>query len=159
MQLSFGDSLVSRDVRQTLTRDQLCLQVLRCRSKVTSHGVEDGLDAMMGTNLLFFTKGRRTERVWYYDLANLKVNKSTPFTLDKLDDFFQLLPDRADGERSWSVSRSEIEAKNYDLKRVNPNRKLDEDTRTPEELLDLIEAKGREVAEAIAELRRLGNGR
>jgi hypothetical protein len=159
MQLSFGDSLVSRDVRQTLTRDQLCLQVLRCRSKVTSHGVEDGLDAMMGTNLLFFTKGRRTERVWYYDLANLKVNKSTPFTLDKLDDFFRLLPNRADGERSWSVSRSEIEAKNYDLKAVNPNRKLDEDTRTPEELLDLIEAKGREVAEAVAELRRLGTGR
>ena len=28
-------------------------------------------------------------------------------------------------------------------------------SRTPEELLDLIEAKGREVAEALAELRRL----
>jgi hypothetical protein len=28
------------------------------------------------------------------------------------------------------------------------------DTRTPEELLDLIEAKGREIAEAIALLRR-----
>jgi len=31
--------------------------------------------------------------------------------------------------------------------------KGDEDTRTPEELLDLIEAKGREVAEALAVLR------
>lgn len=37
----------------------------------------------------------------------------------------------------------------------SPNAKADEDARTPEELLDVIEAKGREVAEAIAELRRL----
>jgi type I restriction enzyme M protein len=118
-------------------------------------GLFSAAGAGVKTNLLFFTKGRRTERVWYYDLADLKVNMSTPFTLDKLDDFFRLLPDRADGERSWSVTRSEIEAKNYDLKATNPNRKLDEDTRTPEELLDLIEAKGREVAVAIAELRRL----
>jgi len=47
-------------------------------------------------------------------------------------------------------------AEYYDLKAVNPNRKVEEDTRTPEELLDLLEAKGREVAEAIAQLRRLG---
>jgi type I restriction enzyme M protein len=36
---------------------------------------------------------------------------------------------------------------------VNPNAKSNEDTRTPEELLDLIEAQGREVAEAIRALR------
>jgi type I restriction enzyme M protein len=39
------------------------------------------------------------------------------------------------------------------LKAVNPNAKSNEDTRTPEELLDFIEAKGKEVAEAIAALR------
>jgi len=65
-----------------------------------------------------------------------------------------LLPDRADSEHSWTVPRKEIEARNYDLKAVNPHAKKEEDTRTPEELLDLIEAKGREVAEALAELRK-----
>ncbi len=45
-----------------------------------------------------------------------------------------------------------IEAKIYDLKAVTPNAKNDEDTRTPEDLLELIEVKGREVAEAIAAL-------
>ena len=83
------------------------------------------------TNLLFFTKGRPTERVWYYDLSDVKVGKKTP------------------------VTREQIEVKNYDLKAVNPNAKVVEDTRTPEELLDLIEAKGREVAEALASLRTL----
>jgi type I restriction enzyme M protein len=58
-----------------------------------------------------------------------------------------------DSERSWSVNRQDIEANNYDIKAVNPNRKDTEDTRTPEELMDIIEAKGREVAEALASLR------
>jgi hypothetical protein len=38
---------------------------------------------------------------------------------------------------------------------VNPHAKKDEDTRTPEELLDLIEAKEREATDAIAALRKL----
>ena len=71
-----------------------------------------------------------------------------------MEEFFRLLPERADSERSWSVTRAEIEAKNYDLKAVNPNAKGNEDMRTPEELIDLIDAKGREVAEALAALRR-----
>ena len=58
-------------------------------------------------------------------------------------------------EHSWTVERKEIDAHGYDLKAVNPHAKTDEDTRTPAELLDIIEAKGREVAEAVAELRRL----
>ena len=33
------------------------------------------------TNLLFFTKGRNTERIWYYDLSWVKVGKKTPLTL------------------------------------------------------------------------------
>ena len=60
-------------------------------------------------------------------------------------------------ERSWTVSREEIGRRNYDLKAVNPNAKREQDTRTPDELLDLIEAKGREVAEALATLRHRTN--
>jgi type I restriction enzyme M protein len=62
-------------------------------------------------------------------------------------------PSRGDSERSWTVTREEIEARNYDRKAVNPNAKVDEDLRKPEELLDLIEAKGKEAAEALAKLR------
>ncbi len=90
---------------------------------------------------------------------NVRVGKRTPFTLDRFDDFFRLLPDRGDSDRSWTVTREEIEARNFDLKAVNPHAKADEDTRTPEELLDLIEAKGREVAEALAALRQMEGGK
>jgi len=149
------------------------------------------------------------------------VRKKSPLTLEHFEEFFRLLPQRADSERSWTVdlderrrraaeearplkeqsaakaqeaaqwnerlrelkkaaqrdaaalagaelklaeltreardlaSRArEIEDAVYDLKAVNPHRKPDVDTRTPEELIAFIEAKGREIAEALAALRR-----
>ena len=105
------------------------------------------------TNMLFFTKGCRTEKIWYFDLSDRKVGKKNPLTAADFEEFFKLLPTCADSERSWTVPREEIDAKNYDLKAVNPNAKSTEDTRTPEELLDFIEAKGKEVAEAVNTLR------
>ena len=56
------------------------------------------------------------------------------------------------------MTRAEIEARGYDLKAVNPHRKQEVDERTPEEIIDYIEAKGREVAEALAALRALSGG-
>jgi type I restriction enzyme M protein len=56
--------------------------------------------------------------------------------------------------RELTGEAEDIENAVYDLKAVNPHAKNEEDTRTPEELLDLIEAKGREIAQALAVLRR-----
>jgi type I restriction enzyme M protein len=180
-------------------------------------GVFTAAGAGVKTNLLFFTKGGPTEKIWYYDLSDIKVGKKTPFTLDRFEDFLRLLPERGDSERSWTVNIMarrlaakreaeplrtqaaqlsteavkirekikelkkkdhpdfadlnekattlerevrELEGKAqgiedavYDLKAVNPNAKTVEDARTPEELLDLIESKGREVTEALKALR------
>ncbi len=44
-------------------------------------GVFSTAGAGVKTNLLFFTKGRNTERIWYYDLSQVKVGKKTPMTL------------------------------------------------------------------------------
>ncbi|MEW6381359.1 MAG: N-6 DNA methylase [bacterium] len=183
-------------------------------------GVFTAAGAGVKTNLLFFTKGRPTRTIWYYDLTDVKVGKKTPLTLKHFEDFFKLLPTRAEGPLSWTVDMEarkkmaadearpfkeqasrkrqeagqweerlkelkeakppdvsaiaeaeenikslikeardaaakakEIEDAVYDLKAVNPNKKPDIDTRTPEELLDIIEAKGKEIAEALAILR------
>lgn len=117
-------------------------------------GVFTAAGAGVKTNLLFFTKGNMTEKIWYYDLSDVKVTKKKPLTLANFEEFFKLLPKRKDSDHSWTVTRKEIDKKNYDLKAVNPNAKTEEDTRTPEELLDLIEEKGREVSEALSALRK-----
>lgn len=183
-------------------------------------GVFTAAGAGVKTNLLFFTKGQRTRRIWYYDLTDIKVRKKTPLTLKHFADFMRLLPERPDSELSWTVDMDErkriaveearpfneqsivkgqqaaqwneklkelkkakprddaaveeaeakvkelthesrdlaakakeIEDAVYDLKAVNPHKKPVVDTRTPEELMDIIEAKGREVADALAVLR------
>ena len=117
-------------------------------------GVFTSAGAGVKTNILFFTKGKTTESIWYYDLSDLKINKKTPITLEHFEDFFKLLPTRADSDRSWTVTREAIIAKNYDLKAVNPNAKTEEDTRTPQDLLEIIASKGKEVEQALALLRR-----
>ena len=118
-------------------------------------GVFTAAGAGVKTNLMFFNKGKRTENIWYYDLSQVKVTKRRPLTRAHFDDFFKLLPGREDSANSWTVSRAEIEGRNYDLKAMNPNRREEGDTRTPAELLTLIEARGRELQEALAELRGL----
>lgn len=107
------------------------------------------------TNLLFFTKGKPTQKTWYYDLSDVKVGKKSPLTLATFEEFFHLLPDRADSDHSWTVTRADIEAKGYDIKAVNPNVKIDVDTRTPAELLDLIEQSGREAEEVVKQLKEM----
>lgn len=183
-------------------------------------GVFTAAGAGVKTNLLFFTKGRPTRKIWYYDLSELKIRKKSPLMLSHFEEFFRLLPTRGDSELSWTVDMDarkqaateearplkeqatskgqqaaqwsqrvaelkkarprddqaiegvearvkeltresrelaakakEIEDAVYDLKAVNPNRKPDVDERTPEQLMEIIEAKGREIVEALAALR------
>jgi type I restriction enzyme M protein len=118
-------------------------------------GLFTAAGAGVKTNILFFEKGSRTEKVWYYDLSDVKVNKSTPFTIDKLDEFFSLLPTRADSDRSWTVERQTLEDKDFDLKAVNPNKKATSDEVTLGELLTVIEDKSAVIAAAVGKLKEL----
>lgn len=115
-------------------------------------GVFTAAGAGVKTNLLFFTKGRPTESIWYYDLSHLKVGKKTPLTLKQFEDFFDLRRAKASSPRSWSVTRAEIEGRNYDLKASNPNARGVQDTRTPAQLIEVIALKGREVDAALSAL-------
>lgn len=71
-------------------------------------GAFTGSGAGVKTNLVFFTKGRKTEHIWYYDLSHVKVGKKNPLTLNHFARFFELLDKRgtpeADTEHSWSVN-------------------------------------------------------
>jgi type I restriction enzyme M protein len=116
------------------------------------------------TDLLFFTKGAQTERVWYYDMTLTKefkprkVNKGNPLTYNDFHDFFErlaLAPDDPEriSERSWYVAIEEIKEKNYDLKATNENAPDSSDKRTTEELIAIISDAQEQIEEG---LKRLG---
>ncbi len=66
-------------------------------------GVFSSAGAGVKTNLVFFKKGKPTERIWYFDLSDVKVGKKSPITLRNFEDFFKLLPKRGDSQQSWTV--------------------------------------------------------
>ncbi len=66
-------------------------------------GVFTNAGAGVKTNVLFFTKGKPTEKIWYYDCSAVKVGKRTPFTLEHFNHFFELLPTLSDSEKSWTI--------------------------------------------------------
>jgi len=78
-------------------------------------GAFTGSGAGVKTNLVSFTRGRKTERVWYYDLSHIKVGKKTPLTLVHFQKFFDLLDKRgtaeAETEHSWTVDFAERKRK------------------------------------------------
>ena len=112
------------------------------------------------TNLFFFTKGRPTKRIWYYDLSDIKVTKKKPFTLKHFDDFVQRLaldpddPGRI-SEHSWYEEIETIQKKKYDLKATNLNAPDTSDKRTPQELIAIIEGAQKEIEEGLRALKEM----
>jgi type I restriction enzyme M protein len=74
-------------------------------------GVFSAAGAGVKTNLLFFKKGNPTQKIWYYDLSDVKVGKKTPLTVKNFEEFFALLPKREESERSWTIDLSARKAK------------------------------------------------
>jgi type I restriction enzyme M protein len=108
------------------------------------------------TVVLFFEKGRATEKVWYYQL-NLSRNLGKTNSLNErdLEEFVTLSATQAASENSWCVNVKEIEKSTWDLTATNPNRKDTTDKRTPEEILAEIEELDLEAATAIAAIKEL----
>jgi type I restriction enzyme M protein len=84
------------------------------------------------TNLLFFTKGKPTKEIWYYEHqypAGVKnYNKTKPIRIEEFDvekawwgneaDGFA---SRVEGNFSWKVSIDAIKASGYNLDQKNPH--------------------------------------
>ncbi|MBL7149898.1 MAG: N-6 DNA methylase [Candidatus Cloacimonetes bacterium] len=126
-------------------------------------GVFVNAGAGVKTNLLFFKKGKQTKQIWYYDMTlgddfhTRKVNKGHPILVEHFNDCLERLslpeddPKRI-SERSWFVSRDEIEEKKFDLKAVNNNAPDFSDKRTPDELIKIIKESQIEINKEISEL-------
>lgn len=109
------------------------------------------------TDLLFFTKGQPTERVWYYDMTHHHVTRTKPLQFENFGDFFERLaldPDDEDrvSERSWWRSIKEIKDSEYDLKAFNPNAPGPTATPSVAELVERIRAAQKTIEEGLATL-------
>ncbi len=77
------------------------------------------------TNVLFFTKGRPTKDVWYYEHpyppGAKSYNKTKPMRIEEFDVEKAWWTNRQESERAWKVSIADIKARGFNLDIKNPN--------------------------------------
>lgn len=84
------------------------------------------------TNLLFFTKGKPTEQIWYYEHPYPEgvksYNKTKPIRFEEFKPEIDWWGKESDGfktrvetEQAWKVSIEDIKARNYNLDIKNPH--------------------------------------
>ena len=83
------------------------------------------------TNLLFFTKGRPTREVWYYEHpyppGYKSYSKTKPIRLEEFQPEREWWHAREETPQAWRVSADEIAAANYNLDFKNPHRSEEEE--------------------------------
>lgn len=96
------------------------------------------------TNVLFFTKGRRTREVWYvehpYPAGYKSYSKTKPMRFEEFGPERAWWDDRQEGRYAWKVGIDAIRARGFNLDIANPN----EPSAThddPDELLARYEAE------------------
>lgn len=108
------------------------------------------------TVVLFFEKGRSTQRVWYYQLdPGRNLGKTNPLNDADLADFVELQKTFADSPKSWSVDVANIDRATWDLSVKNPNAAEEIAHRTPAEILEEIAALDAESAEVLGNIKAL----
>jgi type I restriction enzyme M protein len=88
------------------------------------------------TVVLFFTKGKPTKKIWYYQLDK-HFTKTNALNENDLADFLELKKTKADSENSWTIDVSDI-GEDFDLSVKNPNKVEEKDERTPKEIYESL---------------------
>ncbi len=110
----------------------------------------------VATVVLFFEKGKPTNKIWYYQLnLDRNLGKTNSLSESDLQEFVDLVAKQGESENSWVLDISDINKDTWDLSVVNPNRKEEVDCRTPQQILKEIEALDAEAADAIAAIKEL----
>lgn len=108
------------------------------------------------TVVLFFEKGTKTKKIWYYEFdPGRNLGKTTALNDDDLKEFVQLQKNFSLSDRSWIVKVSELDDETCDLSVKNPNAQDEVTLRDPEMILEEMEHLDAEVTEALAAVRGL----
>jgi len=107
------------------------------------------------TNLLFFTKGRPTQNIWYYEHpypeGAKSYNKTKPIHFEEFQPEIKwwgkeenAFKTRVETEQAWKVSIDDIKARNYNLDIKNPH-VGEQISHDPDELLKIYAMQQKEI--------------
>ena len=108
------------------------------------------------TVVLFFEKGAKTRKTWFYQLdPGRSLGKTNPLNDADLAEFVKLQGTFADSPKSWSVDVQAVDKATSDLSVKNPNGSGEVTHRSPQEIMEEIAALDAESAELLANIRAL----
>jgi type I restriction enzyme M protein len=106
--------------------------------------------------VLFFEKGAKTRKIWFYQLdPGRNFGKSNPLNDADLADFVKLQKTFADSPKSWSLDTKAIDPTSFDLSVKNPNGGEETLLRSPEDIIEEIAALDAESANVLQTIREL----
>jgi len=114
------------------------------------------IGAGVKTVVLFFEKGIKTRKVWFYQLdPGRNMGKTNPLNDADLAEFIALQKTKPDSPKSWSVDVAAIDPKTFDLSVKNLNGVEVITHRSPQEIMDEIAALDAESAEVLGNIKAL----
>ena len=118
-----GEGVKSR-VREKLLNDCNLHTIIRLPQSVFAPY------ATVNTNLLFFTKGKPTKEIWYYEHVlpdgYKAYSKTKPIRIEEFGDIKDWWNNRSESEVSWKVPIEKIRERGFDLDIKNPNKVVEE---------------------------------
>lgn len=91
------------------------------------------------TVVLFFEKGKPTQKTWFYQLnLGRNLGKTNPLNEKDLAEFVELQKTQAEGKNSWTVNIADIDQNTFDLSVKNPNTPKEAPLRKPKVILKSI---------------------
>ena len=114
------------------------------------------IGAGVKTVVLFFEKGKPTEKIWHYQLnVGRNMGKTNPLNEKDLNEFVEISKTQELSENSWLVDVADINTDTWDLSVNNPNRVEEVDNRTPAEIIAEIEELDEQAARALQSIKEL----
>ncbi|WP_413684361.1 N-6 DNA methylase [Prochlorococcus sp. MIT 1011] len=108
------------------------------------------------TVVLFFEKGKQTEKIWYYQLdVGRSMGKTNSLNERDLADFVETAKTKQLSDNSWLVDIGSVNTETWDLTVNNPNTVEEIDNRTPQEIIAEIEQLDVQAAQALQKIKEL----
>ena len=108
------------------------------------------------TVVLFFQKGEPTKNIWYYQMdPGRNLGKTNPLNDKDMEEFIELQKSMQGSEKSWTINMVDVNTDTYDLSVKNPNTPEEAPLRSPEEILDEMEALGGETKDILGSIKEL----
>ncbi|MCQ9206872.1 MAG: type I restriction-modification system subunit M [Omnitrophica bacterium] len=108
------------------------------------------------TVVLFFDKGVKAKKIWYYQLnLDRNLGKINPLNENDLAEFVKLQKKKEESKNSWSINVADVGTDTYNLSVKNPHKKDETTLREPKEILASIKNLDEEAADILKTIRGL----